>query len=72
MVNGAALIDGKWKDKINTEETYWTIEDGEIDDSEANRLLKVMETVRNNLEFITEALHNRLAELQKPPSFRVM
>ncbi len=30
-MNGAALIDGKWKDKISTEETYWTIEDGEID-----------------------------------------
>lgn len=31
VVNGVALIDGKWKDKINTEETYWTIEDGELD-----------------------------------------
>lgn len=31
FVNGVALIDGKWKDKINTEETYWTIEDGELD-----------------------------------------
>ena len=28
FVNGNALIDGKWKDKINTEETYWTIENG--------------------------------------------
>ena len=25
VVNGNTLIDGKWKDKINTEETYWTI-----------------------------------------------
>lgn len=31
FINGVALIDGKWKDKINTEETYWTIEDGELD-----------------------------------------
>jgi hypothetical protein len=30
-VNGVALVDGKWKDKVNTEETYWTIEDGELD-----------------------------------------
>lgn len=30
-VNGVVLIDGKWKDKVNTEETYWTIEDGELD-----------------------------------------
>lgn len=30
-INGVALIDGKWKDKINTEETYWTIEDGELE-----------------------------------------
>lgn len=27
LVNGAPLIDGKWKDKINAEETYWTIEE---------------------------------------------
>lgn len=32
VVNGNTLIDGKWKDKINTEETYWTIESGEVDD----------------------------------------
>ena len=25
MVNGSPLVNGKWKDKINTEETYWTI-----------------------------------------------
>lgn len=25
FINGKALIDGKWKDKINSEETYWTI-----------------------------------------------
>lgn len=25
IVNGVTLINGKWKDKINTEETYWTI-----------------------------------------------
>jgi hypothetical protein len=31
IVNGVTLIDGKWKDKINTEETYWTIEDGELE-----------------------------------------
>lgn len=31
VINGTALIDGKWKDKINAEETYWTIEDGELD-----------------------------------------
>jgi hypothetical protein len=31
VVNGVTLIDGKWKDKINVEETYWTIEDGEQD-----------------------------------------
>ena len=31
IVNGVTLIDGKWKDKINTEETYWNIIDGEID-----------------------------------------
>lgn len=31
IVNGAPLIDGKWKDKINTEETYWTIESGEME-----------------------------------------
>lgn len=31
LVNGVPLIDGKWKDKINSEETYWTIEDGELD-----------------------------------------
>jgi hypothetical protein len=31
FVNGTTLIDGKWKDKINTEETYWTIEDGELE-----------------------------------------
>jgi len=30
IVNGVTLIDGKWKDKINTEETYWNIIDGEI------------------------------------------
>ena len=28
IVNGIVLIDGKWKDKINTEETYWNIIDG--------------------------------------------
>ena len=32
IVNGGVLIDGKWKEKINTEETYWTIENGEVDD----------------------------------------
>lgn len=31
VVNNTALIDGKWKDKINSEETYWTIEDGELE-----------------------------------------
>jgi hypothetical protein len=31
LVNGSPLIDGKWKDKINAEETYWTIEEGELD-----------------------------------------
>lgn len=31
-VNGTSLIDGKWKDKINAEETYWTIEEGELED----------------------------------------
>lgn len=31
IVNGVTLIDGKWKDKINTEETYWTIETGDLD-----------------------------------------
>ena len=25
------IIDGKWKNKINAEETYWTIEDGQLD-----------------------------------------
>jgi len=25
-VKGETIIDGKWKDKINAEETYWTIE----------------------------------------------
>lgn len=25
------VIDGKWKNKINAEETYWTIEDGQLD-----------------------------------------
>lgn len=28
LINGVTFIDGKWKDKINTEETYWTIMDG--------------------------------------------
>ena len=32
ILNGATLIDGKWKDKINSEETYWTIETGDLDD----------------------------------------
>ena len=32
IVNGVAIIDGKWKDKINTEETYWNIIEGEIED----------------------------------------
>lgn len=32
VINGVVLIDGKWKDKINTEETYWNIIDGEIED----------------------------------------
>ena len=32
LINGVVLIDGKWKDKINTEETYWNIIDGEIED----------------------------------------
>jgi hypothetical protein len=27
-VKGQSLINGKWKNKINPEETYWTIEDG--------------------------------------------
>ena len=31
IINGVTLIDGKWKDKINTEETYWTIESGNLD-----------------------------------------
>jgi len=31
LVNGVALIDGKWKDKINVEETFWTIEEGELE-----------------------------------------
>lgn len=31
QVNGVTLIDGKWKDKINAEETYWTIEEGSLD-----------------------------------------
>ena len=31
FVNGNPLIDGKWKDKINTDETYWTIESGDLD-----------------------------------------
>jgi hypothetical protein len=30
-VKGQTLINGKWKNKINPEETYWTIEDGELD-----------------------------------------
>lgn len=30
VLNGNTLIDGKWKDKINSEETYWTIETGEL------------------------------------------
>lgn len=32
IVNGVTLIDGKWKDKINTDETYWTIETGEVEE----------------------------------------
>jgi hypothetical protein len=30
-VKGQSVINGKWKNKINPEETYWTIEDGELD-----------------------------------------
>jgi hypothetical protein len=30
-VKGQSIINGKWKNKINPEETYWTIEDGELD-----------------------------------------
>ena len=32
IIDGVTLIDGKWKDKINTEETYWTIESGNLDE----------------------------------------
>ena len=28
IIKGQSLISGKWKNKINPEETYWTIEDG--------------------------------------------
>lgn len=31
ITKGQTLISGKWKGKINPEETYWTIEDGEVD-----------------------------------------
>lgn len=24
-VNGETIIDGKWKDKINTDDSFWTI-----------------------------------------------
>ena len=27
-IRGTSFIDGKWKNKINAEDTYWTIEDG--------------------------------------------
>lgn len=32
VVKGETIIDGKWKNKINAEQTYWTIEDGEVQD----------------------------------------
>ncbi len=31
IVNGTTLIDGKWKDKINIDETYWTIESADLE-----------------------------------------
>lgn len=31
-VNGEAIIDGKLKDKINVDDTIWTIEDGQVQD----------------------------------------
>eukprot|EP00919_Chromeraceae_sp_WS-2016_P052332 GHVR01124203.1.p1 GENE.GHVR01124203.1~~GHVR01124203.1.p1 ORF type:complete len:111 (+),score=11.22 GHVR01124203.1:461-793(+) len=31
-INGTAFIDGKWKERINSEESFWTIETGEIED----------------------------------------
>lgn len=31
VVKGETIIDGKWSKKINAEETYWTIEEGELE-----------------------------------------
>lgn len=32
VVNGDSIIDGKLKDKINCDDSIWTIEDGEVQD----------------------------------------
>jgi hypothetical protein len=47
VVNGNTLIDGKWKDKINTEETYWTIENGDLDDYKGRYLHLNIEKWKN-------------------------
>ena len=47
IVNGNTLIDGKWKDKINTEETYWTIENGDLDDYKGRYLHLNIEKWKN-------------------------
>lgn len=32
VIAGETVIDGKWKERINSEESFWTIEDGEVQD----------------------------------------
>lgn len=56
FINGVALIDGKWKDKINTEETYWTIEDGELDNYKGKYLHINVEKWKNQNSWWSTAI----------------
>ena len=46
-IAGQILIDGKWKEKINTDDSFWTIQDGEVQDYKGKYIHIVIEKWKN-------------------------
>lgn len=46
-VAGTDLIDGKWFEKINTDDSFWTIEDGFIQDYQGKYIHIIIEKWKN-------------------------
>lgn len=48
---GETIIDGKWKDKINSEDSIWTIEDNELDGYKGKYIHLCLEKWKNQMSW---------------------